>query len=111
MSLTHTIIHPTMDKADDYLVGNPVPVHKVGETRGGVVVRGARLWRRWRPSPTRSGLPVATRYRRGADATPWLSRSRRHAGLMFLCRDSAAHARRAAFDPPSRPASTSRTPS
>src|SRR5215470_5989540 len=33
VSLTHTIIHPTIDKSTDaQIVGNRVPVHKVGET-------------------------------------------------------------------------------
>ena len=44
ISLTHTIIQPTIDKATDpQIVGNKVPVHKVGETRAGIVVRGARI--------------------------------------------------------------------
>ncbi|HET8532926.1 MAG TPA: 4-hydroxyphenylacetate 3-hydroxylase N-terminal domain-containing protein, partial [Methylomirabilota bacterium] len=44
ISLTHTIIHPTVDKStDSQIVGNRVPVHKVGETRAGIVVRGARI--------------------------------------------------------------------
>src|SRR5687768_2184851 len=44
ISLTHTIIHPTIDKSTDaQIVGNRVPVHKVGETAEGIVVRGARI--------------------------------------------------------------------
>src|SRR4030095_3861149 len=44
ISLTHTIIHPTVDKSTDaQILGNPVPLHKVGETDGGIVVRGARI--------------------------------------------------------------------
>ena len=44
LSLTHTIIHPTIDKSTDgQFAGNRVPVHKVGETAGGIVVRGARI--------------------------------------------------------------------
>jgi len=42
--LTHTIIHPTVDKArDKVLTDNPVPLHKVGETKDSIIVRGARL--------------------------------------------------------------------
>ena len=44
ISLTHTIVHPTIDKATDAnLVDNPVPLHKTGDTEHGIVVRGARI--------------------------------------------------------------------
>ena len=44
ISLTHTIIHPTIDKSTDaQIVGNRVPLHKVAETQAGIVVRGARI--------------------------------------------------------------------
>src|SRR5262245_63370092 len=44
ISLTHTIIQPTIDKGTDPLVvGNRVTLHTVGETAGGIVVRGARI--------------------------------------------------------------------
>ena len=44
-SLTHTIIHPTTDKAqgDVPRAGNDVALHKVGETEHGIVVRGSRI--------------------------------------------------------------------
>ena len=33
LSLTHTIVHPTIDRVKDQsFAGNPVPLHKVGET-------------------------------------------------------------------------------
>ena len=55
ISLTHTIVHPTIDRATDAnLVDNPVPLHKTGDTEHGIVVRGAASWPRWRRSPTRS---------------------------------------------------------
>ncbi len=42
--LTHTIVHPTVDRARDWqFADNPVPLHKVGETADGIVVRGARI--------------------------------------------------------------------
>ena len=45
LSLTHTIIHPTIDKAlgDVPKAGNDVALHKVGETEHGIIVRGSRI--------------------------------------------------------------------
>jgi 4-hydroxyphenylacetate 3-monooxygenase len=44
ISLTHTIVQPTIDRVKDAsYVGNPVPLHKVGETANGIIVRGARI--------------------------------------------------------------------
>ena len=44
LSLTHTIVHPTIDRVKDTsFAGNPVPLHKIGETANGIVVRGARI--------------------------------------------------------------------
>ena len=45
ISLTHTIIHPTIDKAkgDVPEPGNDVALHKVADTEHGIVVRGARI--------------------------------------------------------------------
>src|SRR6185312_2411101 len=45
ISLTHTIVHPTIDKAtgDAPAPGNDVALHKVADTAHGIVVRGARI--------------------------------------------------------------------
>jgi 4-hydroxyphenylacetate 3-monooxygenase oxygenase component len=45
LSLTHTLIHPTVDKSqpDIAAAGGEVALHKVGETARGIVVRGARV--------------------------------------------------------------------
>ena len=45
ISLTHTIVNPTIDKAqgDAPQPGNDVALRKVGETEHGIVVRGARI--------------------------------------------------------------------
>jgi aromatic ring hydroxylase len=92
ISLTHTIIQPTIDKATDPLVvGNRVTLHKVDETAGGIVVRGARILATLAPFADEiavyPGLPIPA----GAEAyalafaipvdTP---------GLIFVCRDSAS---------------------
>src|SRR4249919_2608584 len=44
ISLTHTLVHPTINRAtDNIFIGNPVPLHKVGETEHGIIVRGGRI--------------------------------------------------------------------
>src|SRR5215831_13276384 len=44
ISLTHTIIQPTIDKrTDGRLAGNKVSIRKVGESAEGIIVRGARV--------------------------------------------------------------------
>jgi aromatic ring hydroxylase len=102
LALTHTIIQPTVDKATDTrIVGNRVTLHKVGETAGGIVVRGARILATLAPFADEiavyPGLPIPA----GAEAyalafaipvdTP---------GLIFLCRDSAAAPGAHPFDRP-----------
>ena len=102
LSLTHTIIQPTVDKATDSLiVGQRAPLHKVGETAHGIVVRGARILATLAPFADEiavyPGLPIPA----GAEAyalafalpvdTP---------GLIFLCRDSASAPDADPFDRP-----------
>src|SRR5438093_481574 len=45
LSLTHTIVHPTIDKSmgDTPAPGNDVALHKVADTEHGILVRGARI--------------------------------------------------------------------
>jgi 4-hydroxyphenylacetate 3-monooxygenase oxygenase component len=102
VSLTHTIIQPTVDKATDpQIIGNRVTLHKVGETEHGIVVRGARILATLAPFADEiavyPGLPIPA----GADLyalafaipvdTP---------GLIFLCRDSASAPGAHPFDRP-----------
>ena len=102
LALTHTIIQPTVDKATDArIVGNRVTLHKVGETAGGIVVRGARILATLAPFADEiavyPGLPLPTGTEAYALAfaipvdTP---------GLIFLCRDSAAAPGAHPFDRP-----------
>jgi aromatic ring hydroxylase len=102
VSLTHTIIHPTIDRATDVrLVGNPVALQKVGETATGIVVRGARILATLAPFADEiavyPGLPIPVEATVSALAfaipvdTP---------GLIFLCRDSAAAPAEDLFDRP-----------
>ena len=90
-SLTHTLIHPTVDRAwgDAPAAGNDVAVHKVGDTARGIVVRGARILATLAPFADELAVYPAAPLPPGADAyalsfaipmaTP---------GLKFLCRDS-----------------------
>ena len=93
LSLTHTIIHPTIDKAlgDAPRAGNDVALHKVGETEHGIVVRGARILGTLAPFADEIAVYPAHPLPEGADAyalsfnipmtTP---------GLKFVCRDSCS---------------------
>ncbi|MCP5024944.1 MAG: 4-hydroxyphenylacetate 3-hydroxylase [Actinomycetia bacterium] len=103
LSLTHTIVHPVVDKEkDSQFAGNPVPVHKVGETENGIIVRGARLLATLAPfadeqtvypgHPLPSDAPneYALAFTVAMDAP----------GLIFLCRDSAAQPDAHPFDAP-----------
>jgi 4-hydroxyphenylacetate 3-monooxygenase len=103
ISLTHTIVHPTIDRvADMSFADNPVPLHKVGETANGIVVRGARILATLapfsdeiavypgHPLPADAPAPYALSFSIPMD-TP---------GLIFLCRDSASTPGADPFDRP-----------
>ena len=102
VSLTHTIIQPTIDKTTDHrIVGNQVTLHKVGETATGIVVRGARILATLAPFADEiavyPGLPIPADADASALAfaipvdTP---------GLIFLCRDSVSAPGAHPFDRP-----------
>ena len=98
ISLTHTIIHPTIDKGlgDMVRVGDDVPLHKVGETEHGIVVRGARILATLAPFADELAVYPGHPLPKGADdyalafcipmGTP---------GLKFICRDSFSGPRNA----------------
>jgi 4-hydroxyphenylacetate 3-monooxygenase oxygenase component len=102
ISLTHTIIQPTIDKStDSQIVGNQVTLHKVGESARGIVVRGARILATLAPFADEIAVYPALPLPAGAEAyalafsipvdTP---------GLIFLCRDSASTPDAHPFDRP-----------
>ena len=102
LSLTHTIIQPTVDKATDaQIVGNRVTLHKVSDTAHGILVRGARILATLAPFADEiavyPGLPIPAGAEDYALAfaipvdTP---------GLIFLCRDSASAPGAHPFDRP-----------
>jgi aromatic ring hydroxylase len=102
LSLTHTIIQPTIDKrTDGRVVGNKVTVRKVGETADGIIVRGARVLATLAPYadeqtvyPSQPLPPEAKDYAL-AFAIPLDA-----PGLKFLCRDSASSPDADPFDKP-----------
>lgn len=91
ISLTHTIVQPTVDKAtgDAPAAGNEHALRKVGETSNGIVVRGARVLATLAPFADEIAVYPAAPLPPGSDlyalsfcipmSTP---------GLKFLCRDS-----------------------
>ncbi|MGI8423825.1 MAG: 4-hydroxyphenylacetate 3-hydroxylase family protein [Chloroflexota bacterium] len=93
--LTHTLIHPTIDRAqgDTPLPGNEVSLRKVGETAGGIVVRGARVLATLAPFADEIAVYPGHSLAPGTEAFA-LSFSIPVAtpGLRFLCRDSYATA-------------------
>jgi len=93
LSLTHTIIHPTINKSlPDVAAGDgEVALHKVADTANGIVVRGARILATLAPFadelavyPAHPIPPDGARYALSFSipmTTP---------GLKFLCRDSVS---------------------
>ncbi len=93
ISLTHTLIHPTIDKARDEMPGqeNDVILRKIADTEHGIVVRGARILATLAPFsdeiavyPGRPLPPDSDKFAVSfciPMATP---------GLKFICRDSVA---------------------
>ena len=111
LALTHTIIHPTVDKTlgDLAAAGGEIALHKVADTEHGIVVRGRGSSRRSRRSPTRSRCIPASRYRREPSATPWRSRSPWRRRASRCCAATASPRPAPASTTPSRRVSTSRT--
>jgi 4-hydroxyphenylacetate 3-monooxygenase len=102
ISLTHTIVHPTIDRASDSkFAGNNVPLHKVADTPNGIVVRGARILATL--APFADEIAVYPGQPLPPDATPDYALSfsipMDAPGLIFLCRDSASVSG-SAFDHP-----------
>jgi 4-hydroxyphenylacetate 3-monooxygenase len=91
LSLTHTIIHPTVDKAkDSTFPGNPVPLHKVGETADSIIVRGCRLLATLAPyADEQTVYPAAPLPPDAGDYALSFTLPMDTPGLVFLCRDSA----------------------
>lgn len=103
LSLTHTIVHPVVDKAKDAIfAGNPVPLHKVGETKDSIVVRGARLLATLAPFAEEQTVYPGHPLTPGAPPEYAVSFTVRMdaPGLVFICRDSGARPGVVGFDAP-----------
>ena len=93
ISLTHTIVQPTVDKAtgDAPVAGNEHALRKVGETEHGIVVRGARVLATLAPFADELAVYPAAPLPQGADAYALSFCIPMSApGLKFLCRDSVS---------------------
>ena len=102
VSLTHTIIQPTVDKATDAkLTGNRVALQKIGDTAGGIVVRGAKVLATLAPFADELAVYPSQPLPPGADAFALAFSVPVDApGLIFLCRDSASAPGAHPFDRP-----------
>ncbi len=93
LALTHTIIHPTVDKSrgEAPLPGDDVALHKVEDTRHGILVRGARILATLAPFSDEIAVYPGHPLPPGADAYALaFSIPMETPGLKFLCRDSAS---------------------
>ena len=93
VSLTHTIVQPTVDKAtgDAPVAGNEHALRKVGETEHGILVRGARVLATLAPFADELAVYPAAPLPQGADAYALAFCIPMNApGLKFLCRDSVS---------------------
>jgi 4-hydroxyphenylacetate 3-monooxygenase len=102
ISLTHTIVQPTIDKAlgDAPKAGNTVSLRKVGTTAGGIVVSGARVLSTLAPFADELAVYPGAPLPPGADEFALAFCIPMSApGLKFLCRDSYSRPRNL-FDHP-----------
>lgn len=92
ISLTHTIIQPNNDKrTDSKILGNQVTIHKVGETKDSIIVRGCRILGTLAPFADEIAVYPAHPLPEGAeDYALSFSVPLDIPGLKFLCRDSAS---------------------
>src|SRR5258708_2847318 len=93
ISLTHTIVQPTVDKAlgDAPSAGNQHALRKVADTEHGIVVRGARVLATLAPFADEIAVYPAAPLPTGADRFALSFCLPMGApGLRFLCRDSVS---------------------
>jgi len=93
ISLTHTIVHPTIDKSkgDAPGPGNDVALHKVADTDHGIIVRGARILATLAPFADELAVYPSYPLPEGADGYALSFCIPMGApGLKFICRDSCS---------------------
>lgn len=102
ISLTHTIVHPNVDKVNDNFVDNPVPLHKTADTEHGIIVNGAKILATLAPFADEIAVYPGAPFKPGSDPRYSLSFSipMDTPGLVFLCRDSTTVAGGDPFDRP-----------
>ncbi|MDG2113016.1 MAG: 4-hydroxyphenylacetate 3-hydroxylase N-terminal domain-containing protein, partial [Actinomycetota bacterium] len=102
LSLTHTIIQPTVDKrTDNQVLDNTVTVRKVGETADGIVVRGGRVLATLAPfADEQTVYPALPLPRSARDYAVSFAVPLDTPGLKFVCRDSVAASQDERFDKP-----------
>ena len=91
LSLTHVIVHPTIDKSvpDTEAGGGEVALHKVADTENGIIVRGARVLATLAPFADEITVYPGQPIPKGADAYALaFSVPMNTPGLKFICRDS-----------------------
>jgi 4-hydroxyphenylacetate 3-monooxygenase len=92
LSLTHTIVNPSIDKASDgdFVDGPPVPLHKVDETDDSIIVCGGRTLATLAPFADESAIYPGRPLPPDAPPEYALAFTVRldTPGLVFLCRDS-----------------------
>jgi 4-hydroxyphenylacetate 3-monooxygenase oxygenase component len=91
ISLTHTIVQPTIDKShgDVPLIGDTVALHKVENTSHGILVRGSRVLATLAPFADEIAVYPAVPLIDGTDAHAVSFNIRMDTpGLKFLCRDN-----------------------
>ncbi len=102
LSLTHTIVHPTVDKAlgDVPRAGNDVALQKVGETEHGIIVRGSRILATLAPFADEMAVYPSYPLPEGSDAFALaFSIPMTTPGMKILCRDSFSQPKHA-YDHP-----------
>jgi len=93
VSLTHTIVHTTTDKAKgDWPTGyDDVQLHKVGDTEHGIIVRGSRILATLAPFSDELAVYPGHPMPNAVDAHALSFNIRMDTpGLKFLCRDSTS---------------------
>ncbi|MGE3360002.1 MAG: 4-hydroxyphenylacetate 3-hydroxylase family protein [Acidimicrobiia bacterium] len=102
LALTHTLVHPTVDKSRKDIAGDHVPLHKVGETEDSIIVSGARILATSAPFADEMLVYPGSPLPEGEVSAYALSFviPMDTPGLTFLCRDSAASPDDDHFDRP-----------
>lgn len=103
ISTTHTLIHPTIDKSREQLIaGTEHGLHKVGETKDSIILRGARVLATLAPFADElvvwTGHPISQP--EASDYALSFGIPMDTPGLILICRDSTERVNADPFDHP-----------